>query len=396
MKLNLKHKMTSKLSIVMLLVTMMSCNKDVPAPVPVTFPPPNSGTTPTLATLLDAPDMSILKAAVTRAGLMPSLTNTSLRFTVFAPNDAAMASSGITLAAVNALPLTSLVPLIQYHVVPQTILAANIPTTFPNLQYPSLFNPAPSVSAILRLTTFPSKRGSAAWVNTIPVTATDIVAVNGVMHKVALVVAPPSRFLWDRINTDTDLTYLKAAIQRADSGVVAASTLQGALGNIGANLTVFAPTNAAFQSLIFGLAYRGYLSTRTLPYTAIDSATANAVATGAVAAGPAFLNTNNVSTTLVRGIVVYHVFGSRAFTNNFPTSATLYPTLLNGAIKEHPGLSLTATFTGPSVSAATVKGVANATAATIAINPTPEPGGSSDQHYLNGTIHKINQVLLPQ
>jgi uncharacterized surface protein with fasciclin (FAS1) repeats len=375
----------------MLLIAMVSCNKDVPAPVPVTFPA--NGTTPTIATLLDAPDMSIFKAAVTKAGLISSLSNTSLRFTVFAPDDAAMTASGITLAAVNALPLTTIVPLIQYHVVPQTVLAASIPTTFPNLQYPSLFNPAPSVSALLRLTTFPSKRTGGAWVNNIPIVATDIAAVNGVMHKVALVVAPPSRYLWDRINTDTDLTYLKAAIQRADSGVVAASTLQAGLQNIGANLTVFAPNNAAFQGLLTAQITAYLVSIGTNPTIAAAQAAALA-SSPTIFANP--LVANVLTPTVVRGIVVYHILGSRAFTNNFPTTATSYPTLLNGAIAAHPGISLTATFTGPSVSAATVKGVANATASTIAINPTPDPGGSSDQHYLNGTIHKINQVLLPQ
>jgi uncharacterized surface protein with fasciclin (FAS1) repeats len=36
---------------------------------------------------------------------------------------------------------------------------------------------------------------------------------------------------------------------------------------------------------------------------------------------------------------------------------------------------------------ATVKGVANATPSTIS---------SKDNHYLNGVLHVINQVLLPQ
>ena len=50
--------------------------------------------------------------------------------------------------------------------------------------------------------------------------------------------------------SDPQLTYLKAAIQRADSGVVAASTLQAALQNIGLNATVFAPTDDAFKTFL--------------------------------------------------------------------------------------------------------------------------------------------------
>jgi hypothetical protein len=42
----------------------------------------------------------------------------------------------------------------------------------------------------------------------------------------------------------------------------------------------------------------------------------------------------------------------------------------------------------------TVKGVGNATAFPVVINPLP--AGSSDQNFFNGVLHKINGVLLPQ
>jgi hypothetical protein len=102
---------------------------------------------------------------------------------------------------------------------------------------------------------------------------------------------------------------------------------------------------------------------------------------------------------IVKGIVVYHILGVRAFTNNFPTTQTFYPTLLNSAIPTHPGVGLVATFGTPFATSAKVKGVGNATAANIIINASPllpDPVGTSDQHYLNGVIHKIDQVLLPQ
>ena len=191
------------------------------------------------------------------------------------------------------------------------------------------------------------------------------------------------------------MTYLAAAITRADSGVAptTSASLIWVLSNFGPNLTVFAPTNVAFQNLIFGLVYQQVFAATG------NAALATAIANGAVAAGPAFLSTNNVSTQTVKGIVVYQMLGSRAFTNNFPTTATSYPTLLNGGIPTHPGVALTATFTGPLVSAATVKGVGNGTAANIIINAIPflpDPVGTSDQHFVNGTLHKITQVLLPQ
>ncbi len=405
MKINNKIKLLSLVPAAMLVLA--SCNKITTNPTPITQPV--QGTTPTLANLLDDPSYSIWKAAVTKAGIMPNLSLPTQRYTMFVPDDAACTASGISAAVITALPTANVTALVSYNVIPQTIGSGSIPTNFPNFQYPSIFNPAPSVSALLRLTTFPSKRGSAAWVNNIPVTAVDIQAVNGVLHKTALVVAPPTQYLWDRINTDANMTWLKAAILKADSGAVSPGPLQSALLNIGANFTVFAPTDAAFQGLLTAQI------TQALIAQGLSPAAASATAAALVASGPTALFSNPalfgvLTAQTVKGIVVYHIFDNgeippagsrvlrpgRAFLNNFPTSATSYPTLLNSAIAAHPGVSIQATFAGPSVTAATVKGLGNATASTIAINPTPAPGGTSDQHYLNGVIHVINQVLLPQ
>ena len=159
----------------------------------------------------------------------------------------------------NVLTADDANKLISYHIVPQVIKASSISTMFPNFQYPSILNPAPSVSALLRLTTFPSVRpGAGAWVNNVPIIATDITAVNGVLHKVARIVLPPSTDLWSKIDTDPELTYFKAAINRADSGALKKDSLRGALSlvtnpsSIASNLTIFAPTDAAMKAFIIG------------------------------------------------------------------------------------------------------------------------------------------------
>ena len=109
-----------------------------------------------------------------------------------------------------------------------------------------------------------------------------------------------------------------------------------------------------------------------------------------------------LSPTNVKGILVYHVLGKRAFTNNFPTTETAVPTLLNSGLPSHPGLKIKSTFTSPNpfVTAATVKDVYNnSPAANIIINAsplTPDPIGTSDQSFVNGVLHKIDKVLLPQ
>ena len=375
-------------------LTLGSCNKNIPDPVPNTFPT-QTGTS--IGDIVNTnPNFTFLKAAVVRAGLLPALSDNSRTYTVFAPDNAAFTASGISEAVINALPLTQLVPLLQYHVVPQKVMSTQIPGTFPNLQYPSLLNPAPSISALLRLTTFPSTRNG-AWVNNIPIKAVNTEASNGVIHTVGAVVAPPGRFLWERINTDPNLTYLRAAVLRADSGIAATSSsnLVGILSNIGANLTVFAPRDAEFRATLTALI------TQVLVRQGVPLATAQAQATALAATPAVFSNPalfGALTAQTVRGVVVYHVFTNRAFTNNFPTTATNYPTVLNSVVATHPGLGLTATFTPPNpfAATATVKGLVNATAANIFINNLPEPNGTSDQHYLNGVLHVINQVLLPQ
>ena len=404
-------------------LSLNACNKlDLDA-VPNTAA--TVSTLPTLATLLDDANFSLLKAAVTKAGLMPTLANASLRFTVFAPDDAAITASltpilppGVTPAfyIANVLTAADAKSLISYHVVPQAITASSIAASFPNFQYPSILNPAPTVSALLRLTTFPSKRGGAAWVNNIPITAVDILASNGVVHKVSRIIQPPSTDLWNRINTDTELTYLKAAIQRADSGVAAGSRLQDAVdiasngSAIGANLTIFAPTDAAMKTFLTGAI------TQALVGQGLPVAIAQGQASFLVSTYGTLLLTNPgaisgalaaaLNPTTVRGLVVYHILsrqsgsfappGVRVFSVNIPTTATSVKTLLNSAIAAHPGLIVQATFAPslPVVVAATVKGAANATASNILISFTPP--FTSDLHHINGVLHKIDQVLLPQ
>ncbi|HMD00477.1 MAG TPA: fasciclin domain-containing protein, partial [Ferruginibacter sp.] len=221
MKYILKRVKISSLIAVLALTFFSSCNKE--PYVPLNDPSPIQQPTPTLATLLDDPTFSIFKAAVVKAGLLSTLQQTSLRFTMFIPNDAAMTASGLSLAVINALPASSVTPLVSYHILPQQLNSGSIPTFFPNFAYPTIYNPVPTINPLVRLTTSPSNRNG-FWLNNVPIVQTDIPAVNGVAHRIALATAPPSRYIWDRINTDADMTIFKAAVQRADSGVAATSS----------------------------------------------------------------------------------------------------------------------------------------------------------------------------
>lgn len=371
---------------------LTACNKDVAAPTPIT-PPATTGTQ-TVAELLNDASFSILKAAATKAGLLEALGDKTAVYTLFAPDDAAFQRAGITSAVVQALPAEQLRSILQYHIVGgQRVSSTMIPTTFPNLQLPSLLVLAPPSGPLppgLRMSIFPSRRGTSGFANNIPLTAVDIQASNGVIHKVFAPVAPPTQFLWARIDTDPNLTYLKAAIQRADQG---GAGLQAALSNPAANLTVFAPTNAAFQQLLTAQITVALMAQGMPQADAVATATALASTPG-VFTNPALATV--LTPTTVQGIVVYHLLGVRSFSVNLPATATATQTLLNRGISNHPGVTLQATFGAAGVSAATVKGVANTTASNVQINPTPAPNGTSDQHYINGVLHVIDQVLRPQ
>jgi len=390
------------------IMILSACNKDLEQlSAPDVVAPAGLALGETIATIADD---SLYYRLIVRGGMLAAINNKATTFTMFVPNNAAMrqfitAISGglvppgspdaVFSGFITAnIPVATAASIVSFNMIPQSIKTTSIPNTFPNWFYPTNLNPTtgtPGFNPLVRLLTFPSTRNG-NWINNIPLIAVNAATANGIIHTAAAMPAPPSKVLWQKIATDPDLTYLATAVQRADSGVAptTSASLVWVLSNFGPNVTVFAPNNAAFQALIFGLVYQQVFAATG------NAALATATANGAVAAGPAFLNTNNVSTQLVKGIVVYHLLGNRAFLNNFPTTATAYPTLLNSGIPTHPGITLTCTFTGSFVTAASVKGLANATASNILINPTPEPNGTSDQFYINGTLHKINQVMLPQ
>lgn len=387
---------------------LSSCNKDLEQfATPTVVAPSGLALGETIATIADD---SLYYKLILRGNMLTAINTKSSTFTMFVPNNAAMrqfitaASGGLIPAGspesvyVRFLDSTLVVAagppavlagisraqaaqIVSYNMIPQSITTASIPNTFPNFFYPTNLNPTSGATfnPLVRLLTFPSTRNG-NWINNIPLVSVNTAAANGIIHTAAAMPVPPSKVLYQRVAADADMTIFNAAVSRADSGVAptTSASLIWVMSNFGPNLTVFVPTNLAMKQLISAL---------TLGAIPVGAPDANFIA---------FIGSNSVNTQTIKGIVVYHILGSRAFLNNFPTTATSYTTLLNSAVPAHPGVSIVGSFTGPFVSAATVKGAANATASNIVINPTPEPNGTSDQLYVNGTIHKIDQVLRPQ
>ncbi|GAA4404090.1 fasciclin domain-containing protein [Nibrella viscosa] len=270
------------------------------------------------------PNFSLLAAAVTRAGLADALRQGSL--TVFAPTNAAFQAAGFAdVAAINNTPIATLQTVLQYHVLNQRVTAAAIPTAV-NTAQPSLL----TTNGTLYIT----KDNSGVSVNGARVTQADLAASNGVIHVIDRVLLSPSGDLVALAQGNPNFTFLVAAVLRAGTPVVSALSGSNAL-------TVFAPTNAAFQAAGF----------------------------------PTIASINAAAPATLANILTYHVVPGRVF-------STLVPNGTN--VTTAQGTAVRTSVNGSNV---TVLGNGNSN---TAANVT-----QANLLATNGVIHVIDRVLLP-
>ncbi|SOD96202.1 fasciclin domain-containing protein [Spirosoma fluviale] len=280
---------------------------------------PDGGTITTSITdiVVANPAFSLLEAAVIKAGLAGALATGNL--TVFAPTDAAFQAAGFANTdAINNADVNVLRNILLYHVVgnrfPTQILSTNV-TGYKTLQGDEVFV---------------AKRQNIS-VNGIFVEQANIQATNGVIHVINKVLIPPTGNLAEVAAANPNLTYLVAALQRA--GLVQTVASAGAL-------TVFAPTNSAFQAAGF----------------------------------PTIEAVRAADPDVLARILTYHVVAGRELSS----------TLRSGQVTTLRGLDVLVAV-GPN-QAITVKGNGNATPSNVVIG---------DVITRNGIVHVINQVLLP-
>ncbi len=417
---NIKYKLLIALSG---MAFLSSCNKDLEQLDPIQVPGYPTGTG-IAATIAANPNDSLFNKLVARAGYTATLNDLTKTFTVFAVDNAGMrifvngASGGaIPIAAPdathaafisNTLPAASAAGIMQYLTLGQKLPSASIGTAFPNFPYTSQIVLDPT-QPFVRMNIFPVRGTTYSYVNNMPLTAVDQTAANGIIHHVYTVTAPPSATLKTMIAGESTLSYFRAAVARADSGSTGLSKFDSLMNYGVTNMTVLAPNDNAFKTLVFGLAFQGYLATRPQPYTATDTANATATGNGAVAAGPAFLATNNVTTAQVKGIVAYHLLASltsstttpyqpniRVFSVNIPATPAFVKTLVNGSVAAHPGISVKATYTGAFATAATFTGLGTFPSGGAPYSGAPANAVTLDKHAVNGVYHIIDKVLLPQ
>ncbi len=386
---------------------LSSCNKALPNATPIIYPPVNNVTTSIGDVINSDTSYSFFQAAAEKTGQLAQLSDSNSISTVFLPNNNAFRVSGIpSIDVVNALPITVLGGIVGYAIIPgQQYLSSSIPASFPNIQLPSsiTIGTLPGTPIDLKLSTFPSVSATGFYDNNIPVVQPDLKMRNGVIHLVAAIVAPPSELLKTAMYNNPNLTYFKAAVTRADSGQSGLNKIDSLLGYAVTNMTVLAPSDAAFQELLFGLIYGSLIQQGVPPSQAGTIATALSGSPD-VFSNPALYGALTAAT--VRGILVYHFLATdmgagfqpniRVFSNNFSATPTFYTTLINSVVAAHPGILAQATFTGPFVTSLKFTGLGTFPPGGAPYSGTPANAISLDNHEVNGVYYVIDRVLLPQ
>ncbi len=218
-------------------------------------------TPPTIAEIVvasasgETPEFATLLAAVQAAdpAVLEALSNPDAELTVFAPTDAAFAALGEdTLTAVLA-DQALLTDILLFHVVAGKVMSADVVAAL-----------AASVEGeaegTLGAFSVPSLQGqyldiaqteSGITVNgaNLNLDMVDIEASNGVIHVIDAVILPESQTIAELVvaaasaEEGAEFTTLLAAVQAADPAVLET------LSNPDAELTVFAPTDAAFAAV---------------------------------------------------------------------------------------------------------------------------------------------------
>ena len=271
-------------------ISFSSCDKDDPAPV----------ATNTITDVVVAnASFSVLKEAVVKANLASTLSGAG-PFTVFAPDNTAFASAGITSATVTTLSSTQLSDLLLYHTIGSKILAAAVPA-----------GPNAKVVTAGGDSVFVTRNAAGVFVNGIKVATADVAADNGVIHVLSKALNKPSgNIVATAQAAGSGLDSLVKAIVRANNATGGDPNLITTLST--ATITVFAPTNAAFTQLltILGLT-----------------------------------DINQIPVAQLLSVLRYHVVGGRAFSSD----------LANGSLTMLAGGNTTINLT----SGATIKGNGN-------------------------------------
>ena len=223
----------STLTCVLLATAIISCSDDDDGAV-------NLPTEEDIVSIAQAtPELSSLVSALIKYPDLVSTLSGPGTFTVFAPtNDAFTAVLGaIGQSSIDDLPEDVLRDILEYHVIASELFSTDL-------------SDGQSAATVNGASVMVSINGSTVLINDAQVTAADVDASNGVVHLVNGVLVPPS--MLPIVGTivapayfNKEFTTLVAAVLAADGDILSVLLGNGPSDN---GLTLFAPTNAAFEA----------------------------------------------------------------------------------------------------------------------------------------------------
>ena len=219
------------------LTTLQSCNNNDDDNVE------NVSTIVNLA--VDSADLTSLVAALDRANLVSAL-NGEGPFTVLAPTNDAFAAflSANNFNSLEDVPVDILTKVLLNHVISGSLISTDLSTGYANTLATSAASQTP-------LSIYVDTSNGVRFNGVSSVSAADILAVNGVIHKVDAVIGLPNIVTF--ATADPNFSTLVSALTRSDLTTDFVGVLSTDSATAPAPFTVFAPINDAFNRLLIEL-----------------------------------------------------------------------------------------------------------------------------------------------
>ena len=252
---------------------------------------------------VDSADLTSLVAALDRANLVSAL-NGEGPFTVLAPTNDAFAAflSANNFNSLEEVPVDILTKVLLNHVISGSLISTDLSTGYANTLATSAASQTP---LSIYVDTFNGVRFNGVS----SVSAADILAVNGVIHKVDAVIGLPNIVTF--ATADPNFSTLVSALTRSDLTTDFVGVLSTDSATAPAPFTVFAPINDAFNRLLTEL--------NLASLSEIDEPTLDVVLKYHVVGGANVLDSNltdNLTVSTLSGDITADISGGARLTDS--------------------------------------------------------------------------------
>jgi transforming growth factor-beta-induced protein len=252
---------------------------------------------------VDSADLTSLVAALDRANLVSTL-NGEGPFTVLAPTNDAFAAflSANNFNSLEDVPVDILTKVLLNHVISGSLISTDLSTGYANTLATSAASQTP-------LSIYVDTSNGVKFNGVSSVSAADILAVNGVIHKVDEVIGLPNIVTF--ATADPNFSTLVSALTRTDLTTDFVGVLSTDSATAPAPFTVFAPINDAFNRLLTEL--------NLTSLSQIDEPTLDVVLKNHVVGGANVLDSNltdNLTINTLGGDITADISGGARLTDS--------------------------------------------------------------------------------